>query len=59
MKDTTGKHGAYLIRPHGLRRVWRVEVWQHGTYRGRQTFRDYRRALSAAAMYNTNNERDN
>lgn len=45
------RHGVYVIRPRGLRRVWRVEVWHRGEYRGHHKYKDQHAAIRAAAIY--------
>jgi hypothetical protein len=51
------KHGALVIPPHGLRRVWRVEIWEHGTYVCRRNYRRKLDAITAASVYKTQVER--
>ena len=45
------RHGVYVIRPHGLRRAWRVEVWHRGEYRGHHKYRTRHAAIRAAGIY--------
>jgi hypothetical protein len=51
------RHGTYVIPPHGLRRVWRVEIWEHGTYVCRRNYRRKLDAITAASVYKTQVER--
>jgi hypothetical protein len=47
------RNGTYVIPPHGLRRVWRVEIWEHGTYVCRRNYRKKLNAIRAASIYKT------
>lgn len=47
------RHGAFLIPPHGLRRVWRVEYYDRGKYLGRHNYAKQRHARAEQNLYNT------